>query len=180
MGRFSLNRHNCTNILHLSHQTSIRMSMHFRMSMHLRISMRLRINTHYNKHTFREGVVETLEEEEEDLVEEEVHLHAITLDNWAIMLDISKSQQIHVDIAKRRTIMWSNVLSWLQSGKLGESQVLTLCKIQILTLMLRWLLLSRGSKHCHRNTRMCHDKSWPGYTRRTTATAAIGVTRSAQ
>ena len=46
-----------------------------------------RTSTHHNNHTHKEGVVETLEEEEdEDLAEEEVKLHAITMHNRAIML----------------------------------------------------------------------------------------------
>ena len=57
-------------------------------------------------------MVENLEEEaeEEDLVEGEVRLHAITVDNQVTMLEISKSLQKHVHIVKVRTIMWSNVL----------------------------------------------------------------------
>ena len=51
------------------------------------------------------------EVEEEDLVEEEVKLHAITVNNWAIMPEIVRNLQRHVPIAKRKTIMWSNVPS---------------------------------------------------------------------
>ena len=51
------------------------------------------------------------EEEEDDLAEEEVRLHDITMEKWAIMLEISKSLQRHIHIAKRKTIMWNNVLS---------------------------------------------------------------------
>ena len=44
--------------------------------------MRHRINTQRINHTCREGGVETFEEEEEeDLVEEEVRLHAIIMEN---------------------------------------------------------------------------------------------------
>ena len=47
-------------------------------------------STHHNSHTHREGVAETSEEEVEveDLVEEEVKLHAITMDNRVTMLEI--------------------------------------------------------------------------------------------
>ena len=49
-----------------------------------------RTNTPSIKHTLKEGVVENSEaEEEEDLVEAEVRLHAITMDNQVIMLEIS-------------------------------------------------------------------------------------------
>ena len=51
-------------------------------------------------------MVETSEiEEEKDLVEEEVRLHAITMDSWVIMPDIVKNLQIHAHIVKCRTIM---------------------------------------------------------------------------
>ena len=57
-------------------------------------------------------MVETSEEEgEEDLAEEEVRLHAITMDSQAISIEIVRSLQRHVHIVKRRTIVWSNVLS---------------------------------------------------------------------
>ena len=50
-----------------------------------------RINIPHNNHTFREGVVGNSEEEEveEDLVEEEVRLHAITVEKRVTILDIS-------------------------------------------------------------------------------------------
>ena len=56
--------------------------------------------------------METLEvEEDEDLAEEEVKLHAIIVDNWVTMPDISNTLQRRVPIVKDRTIMWRNVLS---------------------------------------------------------------------
>ena len=49
-----------------------------------------RTSTHHSNHTRREGVVETSEEEveEEDLVEGDVKLCAVTLDNRFTMLEI--------------------------------------------------------------------------------------------
>ena len=49
-----------------------------------------RTNIHHNNHTRREGVAKNSEEEveEEDLVEEEVKLHAITVDNQVTMPEI--------------------------------------------------------------------------------------------
>ena len=70
-----------------------------------------RTSTPYTKHTHKEGVVETLEVEDEDLVEEGVRLHAITVDNWVTMPEIARILQRHVHIVKDRTIMWRNVLS---------------------------------------------------------------------
>ena len=51
----------------------------------------IRTSTHHNKDTHKEGVAENLEEEveEEDLVEEEAKLHAITIDNEVTTLDIA-------------------------------------------------------------------------------------------
>ena len=55
-------------------------------------------------------MVGTLEvEEEEDLVEEEVKLYAITVDIWAIMPESTRNLLIHVLTAKCRTVMWSSV-----------------------------------------------------------------------
>ena len=50
-----------------------------------------RTSTHHSNHTRREGVVETSDEEvgEEDLVEEEAKLCAITMDKWVTMLEIT-------------------------------------------------------------------------------------------
>ena len=50
-------------------------------------------------------------EEEDDLEKKEVKSYAITVDSWAIMLEISRNLQRHVHIAKHMTIMWSNVPS---------------------------------------------------------------------
>ena len=105
-----MNRHKHTTSLHLSHKTNIKISI--RISMCHITRMCRTICTHHNRHTLREGGVEISEvEEEEDLAEEEVKLYAITMDNQTIMIDISMNLQRHVHIAKRRTIMWSNVLS---------------------------------------------------------------------
>ena len=49
-----------------------------------------RTSTPHNNHTYKEGMVETSEaKQKEDFVEEEVRLHAITMDNQVTMLDIS-------------------------------------------------------------------------------------------
>ena len=61
-------------------------SMHHRTNINRNIST---ISTHNSNHTLREGVVETSEEEEEDLVEEEAKLRAITMDNQVTTPDIS-------------------------------------------------------------------------------------------
>ena len=51
-----------------------------------------RTSTPHSKHAHREMVVETLEaEEEEVLVEEEVKLHAITVDNQVTMLALLRT-----------------------------------------------------------------------------------------
>ena len=87
-------------ILHISHLISIKTSIILNMCLtnHMRNRITInrptnRISTLHNNHTLREGVVETLEEEaeEEDLVEEEVKLHAITMENQAIMQNISRN-----------------------------------------------------------------------------------------
>ena len=73
-----------------------------------------RTSTPHNNHTLKEGVVETSEveeEEEEDLVEEEIKLHPITMDNQVTMPDISWKLRRHVHIVRDMTIMWRNVLS---------------------------------------------------------------------
>ena len=75
--------------LHLSHTINIRTriscSMQLRITMHHRIKINRntnRISTPHSNHTLKEGAVETWdEEEEEDLEEEEVRLHVITMDN---------------------------------------------------------------------------------------------------
>ena len=83
--------------------------------MHHRTNINLHTNrtsTHLNNKTHKEGVLETSEaEEDEDLTEKEVRLHAIIVDSWVTMPDISKNLQRCVPIVKDRTIMWSNVLS---------------------------------------------------------------------
>ena len=50
-----------------------------------------RTNTHHSNHTRKEGVVENSEEEveEDDLVEEEAKLRAITVDNRVTTLEIA-------------------------------------------------------------------------------------------
>ena len=120
MGRLRLTPHKHHIILHHSHPISIRTSinliMHCSNHMHniITISCNInRINTPYNNHTLKEGVAETLEaeEEEEDLVEEEVMLHAITVDNQGTMPEIACNLRRHVHTVRDRTIMWSNVLS---------------------------------------------------------------------
>ena len=73
-------------ILHISHQISTNRSMCLNSCTHNKIPIghtASRTSTHHSNHTCREGVVETSEEEveEEDLVEEEAKLRAITLDN---------------------------------------------------------------------------------------------------
>ena len=97
-----------------------------------------KISTRHNNHTLKEGVVETSEEEveEEALLEGEVRLHAITVDNQVTMPEIAWNLQGHVHTVKDKTIMWRNVLSLLQSGKQGPSQVLPLCRIQTQILIL--------------------------------------------
>ena len=67
--------------------------MHHNNHMHSKITISCTINrtsTPRINHTPKEGVVETLEvEEEEYLVEEEVKLHAITVENQVTTLEIS-------------------------------------------------------------------------------------------
>ena len=86
------------NILCSSHpintKISTNLSMHLGIRTHNKITIICitnRISTHHNNYTCKEGVVETSEakEEEEDLVEEEVRLHAITVDNQVTIPDIS-------------------------------------------------------------------------------------------
>ena len=48
-------------------------------------------------------------EEEEDLAEEEVRLHTITMENPNIILEIFRSLERHLLTAKHMTIIWSNV-----------------------------------------------------------------------
>ena len=69
-----------------------------------------KISTQHNIHTLREGGVETSEvEDEEDLVEEEVRLHAITMENLNIILDIFRNLERHFLTTKHMTIIWSDV-----------------------------------------------------------------------
>ena len=80
--------------------------------MHSRITINLNINrtsTSCSNHTCKEGVVKTseAEEEEEDLVEEEIRLHAIN--KQVTMPDISWNLQRHVHTVRDKTIMCSNV-----------------------------------------------------------------------
>ena len=80
--------------LYSSHpiNTKISINLSTRLSIHTHNKITTsRTNTHHKNHTNREGVVENLEEEveEEDLVEEEAKLHAITMENWVIMLEIA-------------------------------------------------------------------------------------------
>ena len=90
MGRLRLNWLKHLIIMRSSHLvnivTSISLSMHHNNHMCNTITtsrITHRINTHHNNHTLREGVVETskAEEVEQDLVEEEVRLHAIIMEN---------------------------------------------------------------------------------------------------
>ena len=120
MGRLRLTPHKHRISLCSSHPISIRttisLSMHHNNHMHNRITIICninRINTPYSNQTLKEGVVENseVEEEEEDLVEEEVMLHAITMDNQVTMPDISWNLRSHVHTIRDRTIMWINVLS---------------------------------------------------------------------
>ena len=149
MGRLRLNRRKHTTSLQLYHRTSIRISIS--LSMCHRTCTYRRINTQWSSHTLRVGGVEISEvEEEEDLAEEEVKPYVITMDSQAIMPKIAKNLWRHVHIAKRRTIMWSNVPSWLQSGNIGTLQVLTPhripTQIQILTWIFKWLFLIQESQ----------------------------------
>ena len=71
-----------------------------------------KISTHHSTHTLREGGMETSKvEDAEDLVEEEVRLHAITMENLNIILDIFRNLERHFLTTKHMTIIWSNV--WL-------------------------------------------------------------------
>ena len=54
--------------------------------------------------------METSEKEEEDLVEEEAKLRAITMDNQVTMPEISWNLRIHAHIVRDGTIMWRNFL----------------------------------------------------------------------
>ena len=113
MVRFKINKCKCTSILHLSNTINIRTSINLSMLHKTNISRNTsKITTPHNNHTLREGMVETSEaEEEEDLAEEEVRLHAITVNNRVTMLEISWNLQRHVHTIRDRTIMWSNVSS---------------------------------------------------------------------
>ena len=119
-GRIRLNRHKHHISLRISHpisiRTSISRSMRLSINMHCRININhhtSRTGTHLSNRTHKEGVVETSEEEEEEeyLVEEEVRLHAITVDNRVTVRDISWNLQRHVPILRDMIIMWRNVLS---------------------------------------------------------------------
>ena len=48
-------------------------------------------------------------EEEEDLAEQEVRLHAIIVENLNIILDIFRNLERHFLTAKHMTIIWSDV-----------------------------------------------------------------------
>ena len=89
-----MNRHKPRIILRSSHLIST--NRNTRLSSHMRNKTPInhttsRTNTHHSNHTRTEGVVETLEEEveEEDLVEEEAKLRAITMDNRVTTPDIA-------------------------------------------------------------------------------------------
>ena len=89
----------------LSHKTSINLSITAK-SIHATKSIPTTTTTPSGK-----GGGRFIGEEEEDLAEEEAKLYAITIGSWVIMLDIAKSLQRHVHIAKCRIIMWNNVPS---------------------------------------------------------------------
>ena len=85
-GSLRLNRLKPYTNLHSSQLISTNSCMCFNSHMHSKTPISKttnRTSTHINNYTLREGVVENLEEaaEEEVLVEEEVKLHAITMEN---------------------------------------------------------------------------------------------------
>ena len=119
MGRIRLTPHKHHIILHSSHlisiKTSISLSMHHNNHMRSRITITRNINrisTPHINHTLKEGVAENSEaEEEEGFVEEEVRLHAITVDKQVTVPEISWNLWRHVHTVMDMTIMWSNAVS---------------------------------------------------------------------
>ena len=93
MGRLKLNRCKHPISLHISHPICIKTNIIINICHRINISCNTSIiSIPHSNHTLREGVVETSEaEEEEDLAEEEVRLHAITVNNRVTMLEIARS-----------------------------------------------------------------------------------------
>ena len=84
-GSLRLNRRKPRISLRSSHQINTNCSTRF--SSRTRNKIHISHTTSHSNHTRKEGVVKNLEEEVEVkyLVEEEVKLHAITMENWVTM-----------------------------------------------------------------------------------------------